>query len=307
MEKGTEFQIGGETYVFDKLVGQGGMSQVYTAYKKTNDNAETHYIAVKFLPPSMESDKRRIKALREEFNIINKIPDPESYNIVKIYDMLKLKDGYCLIMPYLQGGNLIERVINREKTTGEKFPFTEKVRIARDIAYGLAYLHAYDIIHGDVKPSNILFNEEGRVRITDFGLSHFSSNTFFHILSRLFLVGLLLKKDLKGGTPAYMSPEQLKGAKPDKGVDIYALGVLLFELFTGTLPYSPYAFSNNRKSIIRGYYMARKRDRNSMTVKSQLLHLPFSLQEIILGCLMFDKQDRFPTIGSVYVKLDQIR
>lgn len=303
MEKGTEFQIGGETHVLDRLIGQGGMSQVYTAYRKSDGGVEKQYIAVKFLPASMARDKKRIKALKEEFNIINKIPDPESYNIIKIYDMLKVKDGFCLIMPYLRGGNLIERVINREKTQEERFPLTEKIRIARDIAYGLAYLHAYDIIHGDIKPSNILFNDEGQVRITDFGLSHFSSNTLFDFLSQLFLI----KKDLRGGTPAYMSPEQLKGAKPDKSVDIYALGVLLFELFTGFLPYSPYAFSNNRKSLIRGHYIARKRDRNAMTVKSQLLHLPFSLQEIILGCLMFDKKDRLPTIGNVYVKLDQIK
>ncbi len=305
MEKGTEFQIGGETHVLDKLIGQGGMSEVYTAYRK--GNLEKHCIAVKFLPSHMARDKKRIKALKEEFNIIRKIPDPESYNIIRIYDMLKIKDGYCLIMPYLQGGNLTERVINREKLHGEKFPLTEKIRIARDISYGLAYLHAYDIVHGDVKPTNILFDEEGRVRITDFGLSHSSPNPFLDILSKLLLFGFVIKTELHGGTPAYMSPEQLKGAKPDKSVDIYALGVLLYELFTGSLPYSPYTFSTNRKSLIRGHYIARRRDRKTMTIKSQLLHLPFALQEIILGCLMFDKKDRLPTIGNVYVKLDQIR
>ncbi len=307
MERGTEFQIGAETYVLDRFIGQGGMSQVYTAYRKDDVSAEKQCIAVKFLPPNMARDKKRIQALKEEFNIIRKIPDPESYNIIKIYDMLKIKDGYCLIMPYLKGGNLMQKVIDREKAKGEKFPFTEKVRIARDIAYGLAYLHAYDIVHGDVKPTNILFNEEGQVRITDFGLSHSSSNSLFNILAQLLLFGFLIKKDIKGGTPAYMSPEQFKGSKPDKSADIYALGALLFELFTGSLPYSPYAFSNNRKSLMKGHYLARKRDRQAMTIKSQLLYLPFSLQEIILGCLMFDKKDRFPTIGSVYVKLDQIR
>ena len=305
MERGTEFQIGGETHVLDRFIGQGGMSQVYTAYRK--GNTERYCIAVKFLPPHMARDRKRIKALKEEFNIISKIPDPESYNIIRIYDLLKIKDGYCLIMPYLQGGNLIERVINREKLKGDKFPLTEKIRIARDIAYGLAYLHAYDIVHGDVKPSNILFDEEGRVRITDFGLSHFSSNTFLDVLSKLLLFGFFIKSELRGGTPAYMSPEQLKGSKPDKSVDIYALGVLLYELFTDSLPYPPYAFSNNRRSLIRGHYLARKRDRKAMTIKAQLLHLPFALQEIILGCLMFDKKDRFPTIGSIYIKLDQIR
>ncbi|MDD5454395.1 MAG: serine/threonine-protein kinase [Candidatus Ratteibacteria bacterium] len=307
MERGTEFQIGGETYVLGKFIGQGGMSQVYTAHRKNESETEGHCIAVKFLPPNMARDKRRIKALKEEFNIIRKIPDPENYNIIKIYDMLKIKDGYCLVMPYLRGGNLTEKVINKEKVTADKFPFTEKVRIARDIAYGLAYLHAYDIVHGDIKPSNILFNEENQVRITDFGLSHFSSNSFLNILSNMLIFGLLVKNDLRGGTPAYMSPEQFKGAKPDKSADIYALGALLFELFTGNLPYSPYAFSNNRKSLMKGHYIARKKDRQAMTIKSQLLHLPFSLQEIILGCLMFDKKDRFQTIGSVYVRLDQIK
>mgnify|MGYP001324402177 CR=1 FL=1 len=185
MEKGTEFQIGGETHVLDRFIGQGGMSQVYTAYRK--GDAEKHCVAVKFLPPQMAGDRKRIKALKEEFNIISKLPDPESYNIIRIYDMLKIKDGYCLIMPYLQGGNLMERVINRERTKGNQFPLTEKIRIARDIAYGLAYLHAYDIIHGDIKPSNILFDEEDRIRITDFGLSHLSPNTFLEVLSKLFV------------------------------------------------------------------------------------------------------------------------
>lgn len=305
MEKGTEFQIGGETHVLEKLIGQGGMSQVYTAYRKGNTGK--HYIAVKFLPTEMAGDKKRIKALKEEFNLISKIPDPESYNIIRIYDIIKVKGGYCLIMPYLEGGNLTERVINKEKTSDEKFPFSEKIRIARDISYGLAYLHAYDIVHGDVKPSNILFNEKEQVRITDFGLSHFSSNLLRDFLSKLFLYGFFIKTDIHGGTPAYMSPEQLKGAKPDKSVDIYALGVLLFELFTGALPYYPYAFSNNAKHLIKEHYLARRKDRKALGIKNQLLRLPFALQEIILGCLEFDKNDRFQSIGSVYVKLDQIR
>jgi serine/threonine protein kinase len=306
MDRGTEFQIGGETHILDTFIGKGGMSQVYTAYRK--GNKEKHYIAVKFLPPQMARDKKRIKALKEEFNIISKIPDPESYNIIKIYDILKVKDVYCLIMPYMKGGNLTERVINKEKSSNEKVPLTEKVRIARDIAYGLAYLHAYDIVHGDVKPSNILFNEIDQVRITDFGLSHSSSNSLLGVLSKLLLLGFFIKRDLRGGTPAYMSPEQLKGSKPNKSADIYALGVLLYELFMGTLPYVPYTFSSDRKNLIKEHYMARKRDcRDMAAIKNQIFKLPIALQEIILGCLMFDKKDRLPTIGSVYVKLDQIR
>ncbi|HIE44326.1 MAG TPA: serine/threonine protein kinase [Candidatus Omnitrophica bacterium] len=305
MEKGTEFQLNGEAYVVDKFIGRGGMSHVHIAYKKGGERGET--LAVKFLPPEMVWDKRRIRALKEEFNIISKIPSPESANIIRIYDIVKVDNAYCLIMPYMAGGNLIQRIISKEKNEGKTFSLEEKLRIAREIAYGLAYLHAYDIVHGDVKPQNILFNEKGDVRITDFGLSQLSSTFSFYVLSRLLLFGFFTKSPMHGGTPSYMSPQQLRGNKAEKSDDIYGLGVLLYELFTAHLPYSPPTFGGDRKALIKEHYMARKKDHHAITIKYRLANLPLALQDIILGCLMFDKKDRFPTVASVYVKLDQIR
>lgn len=304
MRIGDEFSASSETYIVEKFIGQGGMSLVYLAYSKGEGKSDR--IAVKVLPQEMVSDGRKLNALKEEFSIITKLKDHKLPNLIDIREFIKIRGEYCLIMPYMAGKNLKQRVIDRERINREKVPLAEKARIAKEIAQGLAFLHAYNIIHGDVKPQNVLFDEEGNLTLSDFGLSHSASPSLAAILSKLLIFGLFRKRRGKGGTPAYMSPQQLQGKKSLKTDDVYGFGILTYELFAGTLPFTVTTTSNQRKAIVKAQYLARKKDHDLKATSNKILHLPSDLQNIILNCLAFRRSDRFPDMGTVYVRLDSL-
>ena len=304
MEIEDEFQIKEKTYMVNRLIGAGGMSHVYMAYSKGEEKRDC--IAVKVLDQEMVNDRKKLNALKEEFNIIRKLREHKLPNLIDIREFIKIRGEYCLIMPYMAGKNLKQRIISKEKIRREKVPFAEKIRITKEIAQGLAFLHAYNIIHSDVKPQNVLFDEKGNLSLSDFGLSHSLSPSFAEVVSKLFIFGLFKKRGGKGGTPAYMSPQQLQGKRSLKSDDVYGFGILICELFTGAFPFTPEITSSERKVIIREHYLARKRDYNLDKVKSKIVHLPSGLQDIILNCLSFKRSERFLDMGTVYVRLDSL-
>jgi len=304
MEIEDEFQIRGKAYIVNKFIGQGGMSRVYVAYSKGEEKRD--YIAVKVLPQEMVNDRRKLNALKEEFSIIRKLKDHKLPNLIDIREFIKIKGEYCLIMPYMAGKNLKQRIIDKERINKEKVSLSEKARITKEIAQGLAFLHAYNIIHGDVKPQNVLFDEKGNLVISDFGLSHSLSPSFAEVVSKLLIVGLLKKRRGRGGTPAYMSPQQLQGKRSLKSDDVYGFGILAYELFTKSLPFTLEMASRERKVIYREHYLARKLDSNLNKVKNKITHLPSDLQNIILNCLSFKRSERFLDMGTVYVRLENL-
>jgi eukaryotic-like serine/threonine-protein kinase len=200
-----------------ELLGEGGMAFVYKAY----DTRLERNVALKVIRTDLFGQvqiEQMLQRFDREAKSLAKLAHP---NIVNILDYGEHEGSPFLVMEYLPGGTLKQKM-------GRPFPWQEAVRILIPLASGLAYAHQHGIIHRDVKPANILINDTGNPVLTDFGLAKLLET----------VEGLTLTGSGVGiGTPEYMAPEQGMGEKIDARVDVYALGVVMFELIAGRRPY----------------------------------------------------------------------
>src|SRR5512145_895045 len=190
-------------------LGEGGMAAVYKAYQP----AMERYVAIKVLPRHMAGSPEFIARFKREAHLLAQLQHP---HILPVFDYGE-SDGYTyIVMPFLQSGTLADLLKTRRVSLPEIY------RIISQIGDALGYAHARGMIHRDVKPSNVLIDERGNCLLTDFGLARMAETG-----SMLTSSGAIM------GTPAYMSPEQGAGNQVDGRSDIYALGVILFEMVTG--------------------------------------------------------------------------
>jgi hypothetical protein len=238
------------------LLGRGGMGEVYRA----TDLELGQSVALKFLN-LYEFDTRARSRLRSEVRLARQIAHP---NVCRVYDIGEADGELYLSMEYVDGEDLaaLLRRIGR-------IPAAKGIEIARKLCAGLAAAHSKDVLHRDLKPSNIMIDSGGEVRIMDFGLAAVSQQ-----------VG---RSEIQAGTPAYMSPEQLAGREVSAQSDLYALGLLLYEMFTGKAPFSGETIPE----------MARSRERNRVTEPSTLVpDLDVTAGRAILQCLDPDPAKR---------------
>ena len=193
-----------ERYRIISLLGRGGMGEVFHA----DDLTLGQPVALKFLPESM-IDRFMLERFRNEVRIARRISHP---NVCRVYDIGETNNQVFLSMEYVDGEDLssLLRRIGR-------FPRDKALEIARKICAGLAAAHDKGVLHRDLKPANIMLDGRGEVLIMDFGLAGLAHEI----------------EDVRSGTPAYMAPEQLVGKEVTARSDIYALGLVLHELFTG--------------------------------------------------------------------------
>ncbi len=194
------------------LLGKGGMGEVYRATDLTLGQS----VALKFLPALAGSDPRWLERFHSEVRIARQVSHP---NVCRVYDIGEAEDLPFLSMEYVDGEDLTSLI----RRIG-RLPSDKAVEIARKICAGLAAAHAKGIIHRDLKPHNIMLDRHGEVLICDFGLAAVASE--------------LHTTEIRQGTPAYMAPEQLKGTEVSTASDIYSLGLVLYEIFTGKRAYS---------------------------------------------------------------------
>jgi serine/threonine-protein kinase len=194
-------------------VGKGGMGEVYRADDLTLDLP----VALKLLPEELSRDEGRLRRFRHEVKIARQISHP---NVCRVHDIGEADGLTFLSMEYIHGEDLRSLLRRIGRVPAEK-----AVEIARELASGLAAAHERGILHRDLKPANVMIDERGRARITDFGLAA--------------AAGSVESRDVRSGTPAYMSPEQWAGTGVSERSDLYSLGLVLYELFTGRLPFSP--------------------------------------------------------------------
>jgi non-specific serine/threonine protein kinase len=208
--------VGGR-YRLVKRLGRGGMAEVYRAYQ---ESLERH-VAIKFIHPHLAEDAQFQQRFRREARHLAALHHP---NIVQVIDYDLAEGTAYMVMEFIDGVTLDQR-LTELAAREERLPLAEAVRLVRDAALALSYAHARDIIHRDIKPGNIMLESAGRIVLTDFGLAKLAS------AARQTATGAFM------GTPAYAAPEQALGQAGDKRVDIYALGVLLYQLATGRLPF----------------------------------------------------------------------
>lgn len=200
-------------------LGQGGMGAVYLA-RQINLDRE---VAVKVIPDELLAEPQLLERFEREARTMASLRHP---HIVTVHDFRKLEQGgAAIIMEYVPGGSL--RDLLRQHPRG--LPVEMALRIVRQMAAGLEAAHAAGIVHRDMKPENVLLDEQGSARLTDFGIAHPVNPTSSH-RHRLTLTGAAV------GTLEYMAPEQMRGEDPDPRMDIFALGMILYEMLVGQAP-----------------------------------------------------------------------
>ena len=195
-------------------LGEGGMAAVYKAYQP----AMERYVAIKVLPRHMSSSDEFVSRFRREARMLAQLQHP---HILPVFDYGEA-DGYpYIVMPFIISGTLAELLHK------QRLPLTQVRRIITQIGDALSYAHARGMIHRDIKPSNVLIDERGNCLLTDFGLARMVEAS-----TNITTSGTVM------GTPSYMSPEQGAGSNMDHRSDIYSLGIVLYEMITGRVPYT---------------------------------------------------------------------
>jgi serine/threonine protein kinase len=208
-------------YEIIERLGRGGMAEVYKAYHASLDR----YVAIKILHAFLADDEEFAARFGREAQNIARLKHP---HVVQVYDYEydASSESYYMIMELIVGDTLKDRLLALE-ATGKRMPLEEALRITREAATALAYAHKNGMIHRDVKPANLLIDstENDRVVLTDFGIAKIVKG------SQMTVSGGLV------GTPAYMAPEQGIGETGDERSDLYSLGIILYQMITGELPY----------------------------------------------------------------------
>ena len=198
--------------VIDELLGQGGMARVYRGKQENLDR----FVAIKVLPPYYAADPAFVERFKLEARAMAKLSHP---NIVTVHDAGEENGRLFIIMEYVGGGTLKQKMAN-------SMQMREVIQIISEVASALTYAHSMGIVHRDVKPVNVLMDASGRAVLSDFGIA------------KVLQTSAALTRDGAGvGTPEYMSPEQCRGGPVDARTDIYALGVMLYEMLTGHTPF----------------------------------------------------------------------
>lgn len=199
-------------YEIKEELGQGGMAAVYRAY----DPLFEREVALKILKRDLLNDPQIRERFERETKIIAKL---EHGAIIPVYDVGRDNDQLFCVMRYMAGGSLAERIQNKSLS------LTDMVHILQRVAAALDYAHDKGVVHRDLKPGNILFDEYNNAYISDFGIAKLA-----HTTTKLTSSGII-------GTPTHMSPEQARGEEVDGRSDIYSLGVILFEMLSGKMPF----------------------------------------------------------------------
>jgi len=257
-------RIFGDYQILD-VVGRGGMATVYRA----RDRRTNHEVAIKFINPALSGSELFILLFRHEVKLVARLDHP---NIVPVLDYGE-QGGYAYqVMPFLKDGSLSDRL--------EKSPLSLEAggRLIDQVATALAYAHQQGVVHRDVKPSNILLDLEGNALLADFGTARLVETT------------LSLTGSAVIGTPAYIAPEQVQGGPVDGRSDQYALGVILFELATGSLPYSANTPTGYLLKHVKEPFPAA-RQRNPQ--------VPKTIEHVILKATAKDPKERFASISEM--------
>ncbi|MBI4427651.1 MAG: protein kinase [Ignavibacteriales bacterium] len=269
----------GRTILHNKIIenlGEGGMGVVYKALDLKLDR----HVALKFLPPHMLKSQKDISRFQQEAKTLSTLNHP---NIATIHDIEQPEGEAFLDLEYLPGGTLKTKL--QEFTQSSRSFSTPRIlRYGVEILEGLSHAHRRGIIHRDVKTDNMMLTEDGRVKITDFGLAKFKDKP-------------ALEKNQTVGTVAYMSPEQLQGEELDQRSDLFSFGIVLFELMTGQLPF------RGEHEAAFGYSILNEKP---LSGKSLRPDMPESLEKIIARCLEKRKEDRYQSADEVLNEIKSV-
>jgi HEAT repeat protein/tRNA A-37 threonylcarbamoyl transferase component Bud32 len=259
-------------YKFIEKIGKGAFGTVLLF----EDTVVDERLVLKFLNPSVSQDEEMMQRFVHELRYSRKITHP---NVIRIYDFLQIRGHYAISMEYFPSHTL-----GGEVSEGKPMPVARAIRFATDVATGMVVAHRAGIVHRDLKPANVLINDEGLLKIVDFGVAAAQKEGDTQLTRTGYVIG----------SPKYMAPEQILGKKVDERADIYSLGVMLYEMLTGSPPYH----RGDHMSVM--YQHVQGRARPPVEVNPDL---PQDLSDLVMKTMALDKGKRFQTMEELKLAL----
>ncbi|MGB7296996.1 MAG: protein kinase [Candidatus Aminicenantales bacterium] len=271
-ELSTGSTFAGRYQIIEEL-GKGGMGRVYKVF----DTDIKEKVALKLLKPEIASDKETIERFSNELKYARKI---SHRNVCRMYDLAKAEGTHFITMEYVQGEDL-KSLIRMSK----RLEVGTAVSIAKQICQGLAEAHRSGVVHRDLKPSNIMIDREGDAKIMDFGIARSLRG------KGITGAGMMI------GTPEFMSPEQVEGKDIDQRSDIYSLGIILYEMATGRVPFE----GDTALSIALKHKTEIPKDPREFNPQ-----IPEELSRLILKCMEKEKERRYQRVDEILAALAAI-
>ena len=264
----TEGMFVGDRYEIVNKIGTGGMSDVY----KAKDHTLGRYVAIKVLKPEFSEDVNFVTKFRTEAQSAAGLEHP---NIVNIYDVGSENGMHYIVMEYVEGITLKTYIEKKGQLT-----FKEAVSIAIQVGRGIEAAHNKGIIHRDIKPQNIIISTEGKVKVTDFGIARAAtSNTISSVVM---------------GSVHYASPEQARNGFVDGKSDIYSLGIVMYEMVTGRVP-----FDGDTTVAVAIQHLQEE----IVPPSAYAPNLPISMEKIILKCTQKNPDRRYESMTALLADL----
>lgn len=258
-----------DRYEIIEQIGTGGMADVY----KAKCHKLNRYVAIKVMKSEFSQDKTFVSKFWAEAQSAAGLVNP---NVVNVYDVGVENGIYYIVMELVEGITLKKYIEKRGK-----LPYKEAVSIAIQVANGMDAAHQHNIVHRDIKPQNIIISKEGKVKVTDFGIAKVASSATINTSASM-------------GSVHYISPEQARGGYSDERSDIYSLGITIFEMLTGTVPF-------DGDSAVA---VAVQHIQDSIPAPSQLVEgIPVSVDKIVLKCTQKKTDRRYQSASELIADL----
>ncbi|MBV8341696.1 MAG: HEAT repeat domain-containing protein, partial [Gammaproteobacteria bacterium] len=261
-------------YKYIDRIGRGAFGTVLLM----EDTVVDERLILKFLNPNVSEDEEVMKRFVHELRYSRKITHK---NVIRIYDFLYIQGNYAISMEYFPSHTLGSEVVN-----DKPLDLKRAIGFGMDICTGMTVAHQVGIVHRDLKPANLLINQEGLLKIVDFGVAAAQREGDTQLTKTGYVIG----------SPKYMAPEQILGKKVDERADIYALGVILYEMVTGVPPYS----RGDHMSVMYQHVQGKARVPQEVNP-----NLPPGLSDLVMKAMAVDKTKRFQTMEELRVALER--